>query len=90
MKKSILIRLIVCAALLSILLPVGFATGIFRWEEFTGLNWNINTLWSLLIMIAGVFLATVLKKLAEQLVSGSACPIRRTTAHAPSCPSSQA
>jgi len=60
MKKSILIRLIVCAALLSILLPVGFATGIFRWEEFAGLNWNINTLWSLLIMIAGVLLVETL------------------------------
>ena len=60
MKKSILIRLIVCAALLSILLPVGFATGIFRWEEFVGLNWNINTLWELLIMIAGVLLVETL------------------------------
>ena len=60
MKKSVLIRLIVCAALLSVLIPIGFATNIFRWEDFVGLNWNIETLWRLLIMIACVLLVETL------------------------------
>ena len=60
MKKSMIIRLIVCAALLSILLPIGFATGILQWENFLNLNWNLNTLWRLLIMIACVLLVETL------------------------------
>lgn len=60
MKKSFLIRLIVCAALLSVLIPVGFALNIFRWENFIGLNWNLETLWKLLIMVAAVLLVETL------------------------------
>ncbi len=60
-KKSRVIRIIVCVALLLILLPTGFLTGIFKWEGF-GADFKLGagTVLKLIVMCAGVIGAEAL------------------------------
>ena len=53
-KKARIIRLIVCGALIAILIPVAFLTGLIRWNGFGNVKMNLSIFVRLIIMIAGV------------------------------------
>ena len=59
-KKSKIIRLCICAGLLTILIPVGFLTGLLNANSFGNVTVNLSNLFKLLIMIAGVLCAETL------------------------------
>ncbi len=54
-KKSTVIRLIVCVAVLAVLLPVGFLTKVFNFRDiFNGNTFNIGNILKLIVMILSV------------------------------------
>ena len=53
-KKTRIIRIIVCAAVLAVLIPLGFLTGLIKWNGFGNVKMNLSIFVKLLIMIAGV------------------------------------
>ena len=53
-KKGRIIRMIVCAGLLTILIPVAFATGLISWNGLGNVRMNLSIFVRLIIMIAGV------------------------------------
>ena len=54
-KKSRIIRIIVCAALVAVLLPTGFLTGVLKWDGI-GADFKLGagTVLKLIVMVAGV------------------------------------
>ncbi|MBQ3824097.1 MAG: mechanosensitive ion channel [Clostridia bacterium] len=60
MKKSTVIRLIVCAAVLAVGITVGILTGVLNANTIQNLNFNPLVLLRLVIMIAGVILVEAL------------------------------
>ncbi len=59
-KKSRFIRLIVCAVLLAILIPVGIFTGLADWEGSGSIQITLEKLFKLVVMIVGVLCAEAL------------------------------
>jgi len=59
-KKSKIIRLIVCAGLLAVLIPVGFLTGLIDGTSFGNVKVNLQNVVKLLIMAAAVISAETL------------------------------
>ncbi len=56
-KKSTVIRLIVCVAVLAVLLPVGFLTKVFNFRDiFNGNTFNIGNILKLIVMILSLSL----------------------------------
>jgi small conductance mechanosensitive channel len=53
-KKSTIIRLIICAALVAILIPVGFLTKLFTAADFGNVKFNLSNFLKLIIMVATV------------------------------------
>lgn len=60
-KKSRIIRIIVCAALVAVLLPTGFLTGVLKWDGI-GADFKLGagTVLKLIVMVAGVIGAEAL------------------------------
>ncbi len=60
-KKSRIIRIIVCAALVAVLLPTGFLTGVLKWDGI-GADFKLGagTILKLIVMVAGVIGAEAL------------------------------
>ncbi len=59
-KKSSIIRFIAFAIVLAILIGVGFATGLIKWDKIKNINFDFSVLLKLLVMIAGVICAEAL------------------------------
>ncbi len=60
-NKTRIIRIIVCAALLVVLLPTGFLTGVLQWSTAgTTLKGGFGTILKLVVMVAGVLGAETL------------------------------
>ena len=59
-EKSAVIRLIVCAALIVVLVPVGIFSGLFSAEAFGSIKLNGMVIWKLILMIVGVVTAETL------------------------------
>lgn len=59
-KKSKIIRLIVCAGVLAVLIPVGFLTGLIDGTVFANVKINLTNVLKLLIMAAAVISAETL------------------------------
>lgn len=53
-KKSTLIRLIVCLAIMAVMIPVGAATKLLSLSELTKINFSAGALWKVIIMVLGV------------------------------------
>ena len=52
--KSAVIRLIVCIVILAILIPVGFFTKVFNFDDLKNIQFNGAALWKLILMIFSV------------------------------------
>ena len=59
-KKARIIRMIVTAAVLCVLLPVGYLTGLFKWGGAGNLKMNLTVLLKLIVMVCGVICAEAL------------------------------
>ncbi len=59
-NKSALLRLIILAVILAIMVPVGFLTQVFNWEELERAEFSFSVLWKLLVMIFCVITAETL------------------------------
>ena len=60
-KKSRIIRIIVCAALVAVLLPTGFLTGVLKWDGIgADFKFGAGTILKLIVMVAGVLGAEAL------------------------------
>ena len=53
-NKSTLVRLIVMIVIIAILIPVGFLTQVFSWDDLSETEFQFSSLWKLLVMIACV------------------------------------
>lgn len=51
MNKNVIIRLIVCAAALVILIPLGFITGIISSDSLANINFDATVIWRLALMV---------------------------------------
>ena len=51
-RKNMLIRLIVCAGLLTVLIPVGFLTSVFSAQSFQNVTINLSNILKLIVMAA--------------------------------------
>ncbi len=59
-NRSARVRLLVCAAVLAVLIPVGHFTGLFSLEEFRAVHFNAAVFWKLILMVLGVLTAETL------------------------------
>jgi small conductance mechanosensitive channel len=67
-KKSRIIRMAVCFGIMLILIPVCYATGLFRWTGFGQLRFNLTVFLKLIIMAAGVICVETLAVFVLELI----------------------